>query len=1554
MNKPLIKPENKFSLRIPLGVLLVFSLNFSIWSQDIQINEFLASNVRDYPEMYDFGDYNDWLELHNRSEVPVSLDGYFLSDNLNDPLKWRIPDGASIPAQGYLLVWADDFDQGPGNIHTRETWPYSDYSTRHYHTNFKLSKTGEELVLAQADITSTISFIPSESFWKYLDDGSNPDPTWIENNYNDASWAEGQAELGYGDGDESTVLDYGDDSNHKHITTFFRKIFNVTDPQAISHLITRIKRDDGAVLYLNGSEVIRSNLPSGDITYETLASTAVSSGEEDAFYEYTISTNDLVAGENCLAVEIHQISETSSDISFDLELLGVNYSEASIVDYVSYNEQATDVSFGRPPGDLNWTFFGEPTPWNENSTPSSVGTVKTTIVESSVASGFHNGALSVSLSTASSQAQIHYTLDGSRPGSSSPLYSGSIIIDATTVLKARSFETGVLPGDIMTATYFIDEQHYLPTISLIAEPPTLWDTGIGIYENEYKQREIPVSIHYFQQNTESGFSIDAGARLGGMNIWTKPQKPFTIYTRDRFGEYLIPYQIFKSKPISDFSRIVFRNGGDDWEETLLRDPMTGSLVQGMMDCGYMAYQPSALFLNGEYWGIYNIREKYDTRYFFENFGVDPDNIDHLEYGATQAGTRLLTIEGDQLAYNDFISFVQNSDLDQITVYNELSERMNIDGFIDHVVMTLYCANTSWGHNREWWRPRGGDGKWQWLIVDVDRGFNPSNVNNNLLDNLLDGYLLFQYLMVSERFKDRFLQRAAAHFNNTFLAERIEGIVDSLSNTIYDEMPRHISRWGSQGGISSMTAWENEMVAIKTFAQNRSANLYNHFISELSLEGTIEMNTATYPSEGGHILINDVPQLTENNTGAYFKNHPVQLSAVPAPGWEVVGWSGVSESASILYNCEADTSFIALFQPSVGNILPPQIQENTTLLGNQTYYVSENLRIPAGLTLTLNAGAVILMPEQGHIMVDGQLTINGTDVSPVTIASNVAAGTDRWGGISFSNETDTSRINHLVLSVASKGIDPTIHRGAISGHNSNLIIDHLDIYDVLFPIYIQGGSVKLLNSSLRCEFISDFINVKHAEVLIDNCDFYGSQAPDTDAIDLDGVESGVVSNNRIYNFDGPNSDGIDLGEGSTDIYIINNLIYHSSDKGISVGQHSTTTIERNLIVGCNWGVAVKDNSIALLLNNTYVNNEISLVCFEKNAGNGGGEAWERNSVYSNSLISTLFEDEHSLITVTHSLSDSELMMGSGNLHGDPVFIDPALYNFELAPNSPAIDAGDPGDPNDGDGSPRDMGAYYSFSPVHYPFPIPGRFISLLKINEFLASNSTTNSDESGEFDDWIELYNPTDETLDLSNLYLTDNPNNLTKWQFPEASSTIQPGGFLLIWSDEDGSQGPLHANFKLSASGEFIALVDSNGLSIIDSLSFGTQTPDVSFGRVFDGGDIWASMSPTPASSNNALDIVPWSNIPDRIALQQNFPNPFNPTTTINYALPRDAHVRLVIYDLRGRLVATLVDEHQTTGYKSFEWNASKPKGLKAAAGIYIYSLQVENFRDTKKFVLLK
>ena len=162
--------------------------------------------------------------------------------------------------------------------------------------------------------------IESGTPWRYLDDGSDQGTAWRDPGFNDSPWATGPAQLGYGDGDEATVISYGPNPGNKYITYYFRYSFNVYDPSQPASLLLRLLRDDGAVVYLNGNEIERSNMPSGTINYLTLSSSTVSGGEENQFFESYETLSNLVVGTNVIAVEIHQRSTNSSDISFDLQL----------------------------------------------------------------------------------------------------------------------------------------------------------------------------------------------------------------------------------------------------------------------------------------------------------------------------------------------------------------------------------------------------------------------------------------------------------------------------------------------------------------------------------------------------------------------------------------------------------------------------------------------------------------------------------------------------------------------------------------------------------------------------------------------------------------------------------------------------------------------------------------------------------------------------------------------------------------------------------------------------------------------------------------------------------------------------------------------------------------------------------------------------------------------------------------------------------------------------------------------------------------------------------
>jgi hypothetical protein len=178
--------------------------------------------------------------------------------------------------------------------------------------------------------------IPQGAEWKFLDDGSDQGTAWRELSYDDMGWASGPAQLGYGDGDEATVLSYGDDSNNKYITYYFRKKITIDNPGEQNGLKIQILRDDGALVYINGAEVARSNMPLGTITYQTYAAHKVSNNLENKFVVYYIPSSCLVQGENIVAVEVHQIKPNSSDISFDLQLDFIHLSNYKKAPYVLY------------------------------------------------------------------------------------------------------------------------------------------------------------------------------------------------------------------------------------------------------------------------------------------------------------------------------------------------------------------------------------------------------------------------------------------------------------------------------------------------------------------------------------------------------------------------------------------------------------------------------------------------------------------------------------------------------------------------------------------------------------------------------------------------------------------------------------------------------------------------------------------------------------------------------------------------------------------------------------------------------------------------------------------------------------------------------------------------------------------------------------------------------------------------------------------------------------------------------------------------------------------
>lgn len=263
--------------------------------------------------------------------------------------------------------------------------------------------------------------------------------------------------------------------------------------------------------------------------------------------------------------------------------------------------------------------------------------------------------------------------------------------------------------------------------------------------------------------------------------------------------------------------------------------------------------------------------------------------------------------------------------------------------------------------------------------------------------------------------------------------------------------------------------------------------------------------------------------------------------------------------------------------------------------------------------------------------------------------------------------------------------------------------------------------------------------------------------------------------------------------------------------------------------------------------------------------------------------------------------------------------------------------------------KDVKGQSTIYPLNGPVGIKGQGSSgnSIVISELLADNSSVITDPAGNFDDYTELYNPTPSPILLSGKYLTDNPGNLKKWRFQKDSLYIAPGEYLLVWLDEQQSQPGLHANFKLSKSGEYLAITDTDGVTILDSVSFGAQTTNIAYGRYPLAIGEWQFMPPTPGYKNMTTGVKEVY-LPLEYSLSA-YPNPFNPATTVQFELPEMDHVSIKLYDGLGREVMTLFSGEQNAGIHKLNL-----PGNNLSSGIYFCRLASGKFTKTIKLQLLK
>ena len=633
---------------------------------------------------------------------------------------------------------------------------------------------------------------------------------------------------------------------------------------------------------------------------------------------------------------------TNFQLAVEGEELGLFSSDGALIDSIHYGQQSSDISFGRyPDGAENLFFFDQPTPGTSNINPGFSGIVPNP--EYSMSGGFYAGVVNIDFTNSNPLETIRYTLDGSIPNLQSAIYSASIVVNSTTVVRAQSFQDDYLPSKIITNTYLIDESTALPVVSVATDPANLWDNEIGIYvegtngipgycvtepRNWNQPWERPISLEMYEANGTLGFKIDAGMQIGGGCTRKYPEKTLAIYARAEYGAAKINYQIFDDKPIHQFNNILLRNSGQDWWRAMFRDGMMQTLVKDQMDIDWQAYKPAILFLNGDYWGIHAIREKHNEHYLESNYGINPDEVDILTGNATVK-------QGSAERYEAMIDFIESHDMAVTEDYHWVTTEMDINEYLNYMIAEIYFANIDWpGGNIKYWREQGENHKWRWILFDLDLGYGAhergqyySNTLENATATSATYYanppwstFLLRKLLENTEFKNQFIQRFASRLNITFSPQRVLNIIDSLKLNIEAEIPRHIQKWEQSTSFNS--GWNYHVEVMQEFAVQRPAYMIEHLIEKFGLSGSAQLNVNFEFQEMGYVLIDGVRLPGHNFSGEYLKDIPIECVAVAKPGYRFVAWQGVSNSPGDTLNLvlSEDGSLEAIFEIDQSNPL----------------------------------------------------------------------------------------------------------------------------------------------------------------------------------------------------------------------------------------------------------------------------------------------------------------------------------------------------------------------------------------------------------------------------------------------------------------------------------------------------------------------------------------------------------------------------------------------------------------------------------------------------------
>ena len=652
------------------------------------------------------------------------------------------------------------------------------------------------------------------------------------------------------------------------------------------------------------------------------------------FPNKTIAANSFLlifaSGDNLVDVFCH----TNFKLSGNGETLILSDENGEEIERVGIPPLLEDHSFGKIMDAGNeWTYFEIPTPVASNVNGSNYEFAPAPVFNTQQ-HFYENSALVEIAPCTQPNCIIRFTRDGNIPNENSEIYSAPIALDTTTCIRAVTFSDAFYPSPAATQTYFINTNHTLPIMTLTSEPDNFWDWEKGIFQlgpnaedtfpnlgaNFWEDIQIPLHMEYYVDH-DLVMEFDVSTEIhGGKAARTRPMKALRLLTDGDFPSTGLSYPFFDNKNIDNFRRLVIRNASGDFNYTHFRDAyLQRYFIDENLDVDVLAYQPMAVYINGIYWGVMNLREKIDRFYLNENYGMERDEIDLLEED-------VIVIEGTSDEYFSNYNFIISNDLSVPSNFDIGASYFDLSSLSDYFIVQTYVNNTDFPNNNiKLWQPNTPNGKWRYLLFDMDvsmgrfgwtrakvDNFNPlleNPANNKFIDILLA-------FLENKEFKNYFINRYADIMNTTFRPENFRAETDKTVEEIEEEMKRHFEKWTWPG----YDTWKNDRLGgLYFFIDSRPAFQREFLRQQFELPNEVNLTLRTYPQDAGEIKINTITPETLPWDGYYYNGVPVNLTITPNNGFTFSHWESIhtilskDPSASIAYNFEQDDEITAYFE-----------------------------------------------------------------------------------------------------------------------------------------------------------------------------------------------------------------------------------------------------------------------------------------------------------------------------------------------------------------------------------------------------------------------------------------------------------------------------------------------------------------------------------------------------------------------------------------------------------------------------------------------------------------